>query len=237
MAPKTFSGNALASDKYKTIKIAIMHAAPKAWKRPGTRIYADNYRFGNSLYSGAVADLDKRSVDRPVSVMPFRSFSPPIETDRGVRRAVLEADLGIANYSNSELHRSLSAQRMNELGLTANYKHISQQEQTTTTTTSSALATAQAGGPVSPRAPLETFSTYASAKALANVEAELEESRARRRRQRAALFRPESYYEDASVALEPELTSNLEQSRPSPFWMERWYTKSMRAASRNYYPI
>jgi len=196
MAPKSFTG---------------------AWKRPATRIYNDNYRFGNSLYSGAVADLDKRSTDRPNLL---RTYSPPpLSVDPGVRRAVLEADLGIAGYSNSELHRSLSANRLNELGLTANYKHIA--HETTTTTSSNANRA------------VDTFSTYASAKALANVEAELEESRARRRRQRANLIRPESaYYADELPTMQdPEVTQT------SPFWMERWYNKSVRSVRHGVFPL
>jgi len=199
MAPKTFS-------------------APKAWKRPATRIYNDNYRFGNSLYSGAVADLDKRSV--ATSGMLRTNSPPPLSVDPGVRRAVLEADLGIANYSNSELHRSLSANRLNELGLTASYKPITSHEITTATTTNSNLAS------------VDTFSTYASQKALANVEAELEESRARRRRQRAALIRPESayYLDDSPVSQSVEGTT-------SPFWMERWYNKSVRSVRHGVFPL
>lgn len=192
--------------------------APKAWKRPATRIYNDNYRFGNSLYSGAVADLDKRTTDRPALL---RTYSPPpLSVDPGVRRAVLEADLGIANYSNSELHRSLSANRLNELGLTANYKQITQETTTTTTTNNANRA-------------VDSFSTYASAKALANVEAELEESRARRRRQRAALIRPESaYYADELPTIQdPEVTPT------SPFWMERWYNKSVRSVRHGVFPL
>lgn len=205
-------------------------SAPKAWKRPATRIYNDNYRFGNSLYSGAVADLDKKP-DRPISSI-IRPYSPPAVEDRGVRRAVLEADLGIANYSNSELHRSLSAQRLNELGLTAHYKPVQREERSSafeTTTSSTRLETSSTRA----AADTTTFSTYASAKALANVEAELEESRARRRRQRAALYRPESYY-DTEVA---PLTSEPEPIKESPFWMERWYSKSLRSVTRNYFPI
>jgi len=198
MAPKSFQG---------------------AWKRPATRIYNDNYRFGNSLYSGAVADLDKRTSDRPALL---RTYSPPpmMSVDPGVRRAVLEADLGIAGYSNSELHRSLSANRLNELGLTANYKQVTQE---TTTSTSNA------------NRGVESFSTYASAKALANVEAELEESRARRRRQRAALIRPESaYYADELPTMQdPEIHTQT----TSPFWMERWYNKSVRSVRHGVFPL
>ena len=65
--------------------------APKVWRRPYTSIYNDNYRFGNSLYSGAVADIENRSKGyTPYFASPN---SASLITDPGVRRAILEAEL------------------------------------------------------------------------------------------------------------------------------------------------
>ncbi|KAI1282123.1 hypothetical protein HDE_13213 [Halotydeus destructor] len=216
--------------------------APKTWKRPATRIYSDNYRFGNSLYSGAVADLDNKAPkDRPVA--SYRSFSPqPASNDAGVRRALLEADLGLTRYENSEMYRPLSANKLHAINTGAPGEHVhqaaagySRAQDVSSSAASSARDTLAASRSLldssysraahsSASALDTTFSTYASAKALANVEAELDEAKARRRRQRALVdTRPESYYTDDYGR---DVTYN--EGSANNYWMERC------SSARNY---
>ncbi|XP_065285601.1 uncharacterized protein [Dermacentor albipictus] len=61
--------------------------APRNWKRPLTLIYNDNYKYGNSLYSGALDDIEKR-YQASLSRTTFRS-------DRG--------DLGLSTFSSSNI--------------------------------------------------------------------------------------------------------------------------------------
>lgn len=61
--------------------------APRNWKRPLTLIYNDNYKYGNSLYSGAIDDIEKR-YQASMSRTAFRS-------DRG--------DLGLTTFASSHI--------------------------------------------------------------------------------------------------------------------------------------
>lgn len=61
--------------------------APRNWKRPLTLIYNDNYKYGNSLYSGAIDDIEKR-YQASMSRTAFRS-------DRG--------DLGLTTFASSNI--------------------------------------------------------------------------------------------------------------------------------------
>ncbi|XP_037581958.1 uncharacterized protein LOC119465228 isoform X1 [Dermacentor silvarum] len=61
--------------------------APRNWKRPLTLIYNDNYKYGNSLYSGALDDIEKR-YQASLSRTTFRA-------DRG--------DLGLSTFSSSNI--------------------------------------------------------------------------------------------------------------------------------------
>lgn len=38
------------------------YMAPKVWKRPFSSIYNDNYRYGTSLYSEAITDLERKEL-------------------------------------------------------------------------------------------------------------------------------------------------------------------------------
>lgn len=178
MGPKTFS-------------------APKVWKRPYTAIYNDNYRYGNSLYSGAVAEIENRSK----GYTPY--FSAPnasIISDPGVRRAILEAELLTssdilpANLMESmvqdhrgaaELSSMNHASSMSSANASSSMKEYqSIIEQTTTATTTSG------------RRGSDSFNTYSSAKELANLESGLEDARVRRRKQLAN--RPTTMYRSSS---------------------------------------
>ena len=39
-----------------------VYTAPKVWRRPYTTIYNDNYRYGTSLYSEAISDLESKDL-------------------------------------------------------------------------------------------------------------------------------------------------------------------------------
>lgn len=204
--------------------------APKVWKRPKTSIYNDNYRFGNSLYSGAVADMDKKYSERNPYIT---SYSPPPTIDSSAQRALMEAELGLYSRSHSATRASKHASEA-----VSNYSLTKE----TTTTTTSRGQTEREGN---------DFSSYASHKALANMEQEIEESRARRRT-RAAHRRPgSSYYEGEPVGLGHGHHVSLPPLSPQSqganavaaategqnFWMERWYEKSLRSVNKNMFPI
>lgn len=220
--------------------------APRVWKRPYTSVYSDNYRYGNSLYSGAVADIENRS--RGYGSLPYSSSyssGASVISDPGVRRAILEAELLTSSdimqpssmqsmMNNLETSKEMSSSSaLNRSSSSRNY----QLESTTTTITSSS------------RPEAASYSAYTSAKDLAHVESELEESRARRRRERQgrSLNRPETIYM-SSYEYDPMITSshNRATTPPAPSaainttaeshlkdWsLERWYEKAVRNAHR-----
>ncbi|KAH7636338.1 hypothetical protein HUG17_10308 [Dermatophagoides farinae] len=61
--------------------------APKVWKRPYTSIYNDNYRYGNSLYSDAVDEIE-RKYNEALARTSFRRDRP---------------DLGLSTFADSQL--------------------------------------------------------------------------------------------------------------------------------------
>ncbi|KPM02524.1 hypothetical protein QR98_0009390, partial [Sarcoptes scabiei] len=91
--------------------------APKVWKRPHTSIYSDNYRYGNSLYSDAVDEIEKKynssmaatrlGYDRPD--LGFSSFADSQLTGESVARN-LKTKAANESLSN-EIVRSLSTER------------------------------------------------------------------------------------------------------------------------------
>lgn len=165
-------------------------SAPKAWKRPYTSIYNDNYRYGNSLYSSALDDIERKynesmaktsyRSDRPdlgLSSMsgqgghsaPPPSSSPlPGDSSRFNRRAgafdSLDAEFG-ANRVSPTPHVGLTSFGSSELRKSS------------------------------------SFHAYQSIKHLNAMESSLEESRSRRARSRR---RPESaYYSTDDYTLPP----------------------------------
>ncbi|XP_064467509.1 uncharacterized protein LOC135378409 [Ornithodoros turicata] len=79
--------------------------APRNWKRPLTTIYNDNYKYGNSLYSGAIDDIEKR-YQNSVSRTSFRS-------DRGDANLTTFAssNIGSAGSALGSVHGSESTLR------------------------------------------------------------------------------------------------------------------------------
>ena len=138
--------------------------APRVWKSPYTSIYNDNYRYGNSLYSSAISDIERKyndslsrttfRSDRPD--LKFESFSPSLSGEPSsplpvVPRPDLTAAAGITTLdSRFESNLDLSRTSLRKV------------EKDTT----------------------DSFHAYQSAKALASMEVDLEEARSRRRRRR-----------------------------------------------------
>lgn len=223
--------------------------APRVWKRPYTSVYSDNYRYGNSLYSGAVADIENRS--RGYGSVPYSSSyssgGGSVISDPGVRRAILEAEL----LTSSDIMQPSSMQSM------LNNLEISQQQQQQSSllnrSTSSSSRNYQLESTTttisSSRPDAASYTAYTSAKDLAHVESELDESRARRRRDRQgrSLNRPDTMYTMSSYEYDPLITSaNHRTTTPPPSAMvnstaeshlkdwslERWYEKAVRNAHR-----
>lgn len=242
MAPKTFT-------------------APKVWRRPYTSIYNDNYRFGNSLYSSAVADIENRSK----GYAPYFAAPPTgsVISDPGVRRAILEAELLTSSdilptdliesalssskassnvkelNSSSAVHGSSSLTK-SDLSSSSYSRSILEQTTTTTTTSQTPIGGRRASDSLN-------FTAYSSAKELANLESELEQSRARRRRH--VTSRPTTIYVSGSGLAKGRSSSPLFSqlhdshlnasdsldagSTPTKDWsLERWYAKAVRNAHK-----
>ena len=228
--------------------------APRVWKRPYTSVYSDNYRYGNSLYSGAVADIENRS--RGYGSVPYSSSyssGASVISDPGVRRAILEAELltssdimapssmqsMLNNLEQSQMaaHNTSSSSALNRSTSSSSARNY-QLESTTTTITSSS------------RPEAASYSAYTSAKDLAHVESELDDARARRRRDRQgrSLNRPETFYM-SNYEYDPLISSSNNRATTPPSggsgvnsttaeshlkdWsLERWYEKAVRNAHR-----
>jgi chromosome segregation ATPase len=180
--------------------MAPKYSVPRVWKRPYTSIYNDNYRYGNSLYSEAISDIERkynealartRFRDRPD--VNFQSFSDSqLVGESIVQRQRALATAAAANLDSDRI-RSLSSSRA------ANYM------------SDDSLRRVQHS---------ESFDTYQSQRALSNVRAELDESKLRRSRSTSRRSRrPESAY--ASVSAFEEALLNKDEGHSQAFWMER----------------
>lgn len=208
--------------------------APKVWKRPYTAIYNDNYRYGNSLYSGAVAEIENRSK----GYSPY--FSSPNAAsyiaDPGVRRAILEAELLTssdilpANLMESMVAAAESsvknASSMSSANASSSMKEYQSIIETTTTTSTSG------------RRGSDSFNTYTSAKDLANLESGLDDLRIRRRKQLAA--RPTTTIYRSTSPLGGTFYHSTDQGNMSAdsildgsykdWSLERYYARAVRNA-------
>jgi hypothetical protein len=193
--------------------MAPRFSAPRVWKRPYTSIYNDNYRYGNSLYSEAISDIERkynealaRTKFRDRPDVNFQSFSD----SKLVGESIVQRQRAIASAANldSDRLRSLSSSRA------ANYM------------SDDSLRRIQHS---------ESFDTYQSQRALSNVRAELDESKLRRSRSTSRRSRrPESAY--ASVSAFEDALLNKDEGHSQTFWMERWYRNSLRSVAYNLYP-
>lgn len=227
--------------------------APKVWRRPYTSIYNDNYRFGNSLYSGAVADIENRSKGYTPYFASQNSAS--LITDPGVRRAILEAELLTSSdilpssMMENALHNSAhvgssAAQSASAVTSSVNALSSSVSKEISSRTMVSERRIEESTT-TRRRAGSDSYNTYASARELADLESGLEESRLRRRR--AAANRPTTIYvsntrsgsphtfhydTDQGVMLTSDGSSPPVGAHRQDWTLERWYAKAVRNAHR-----
>ena len=184
--------------------------APKVWKRPYTSIYNDNYRYGNSLYSSAIDDIE-RKYNESLARTSFRPDRPDLhfETFADQKRPSHPSlDVGSFRRPNQDLDLNDSS---------TNRSRIAQ----------SSLQSSNFD-----LKPSESFNAYQSVKDLASMEADLEDSRTRRRRKRAE---DKSFLSD-DIKYSSTNYRHTSPSNPPPLdaqnqalWTERWYNRSLRS--------
>lgn len=182
--------------------------APKVWRRPYTSIYNDNYRFGNSLYEDAIYNLERKYQD----TMARSLLDRPEISLRGLNEASVSKEL--ASMRQKAIDSALSNVRSISTSRASNYEDNFSRRQLQHS---------------------ESFNSYQSKKALADMEAELEESIARRSRSRSRRSRPESAYASVS-AFEDALLNDSPDGHNQAFLTERWYKNSLRSVSHDLYP-
>lgn len=191
--------------------------APKVWKRPYTSIYNDNYRYGNSLYSEAITDIEKK-YNEAMANTRLRGDRP---------------DLGLSSFTDSQLTGE-SAKRQDR---TTSASDKLADERSTYRSISLTRVNSFLDEPERKLAHSPSFDTYSSKRALDRINSEIEDSRLRRSNSRRGRrsSRPESAY--YSSALENTLLNGDANTGPSQsFWMERWYRNSMRSVAHDLYP-
>ena len=188
--------------------------APKVWKRPYTSIYSDNYRYGNSLYSEQISDIE-RKYNEAIASTRFRGDRP---------------DLGLSSFANSQLvgqaeiardrvssaHDNLLNDRVRSISLNRVNSYLEDRDRKL--------------------AHSPSFDTYSSSRTLDRVSSEIEESRLRRSASRrnisSSRSRPDSLYN----TFEASITNGADAKPSENFWMERWYRNSLRSVSHDLYP-
>ncbi|OTF76334.1 hypothetical protein BLA29_003838 [Euroglyphus maynei] len=189
--------------------------APKVWKRPHTSIYNDNYRYGNSLYSDAVDEIE-RKYNEALARTSFRRDRP---------------DLGLSTFADSQLKgesvaRNLRTQAAND-SLSNELTRAMSTERVHSYLEGSERRAHSAALASSP-----SFDSYYSSRQLNRLNSELEDCRLRRSMSR----RPESTYYTRQSSYEMS-TGNDDVGKPrDSFWMERWYRNSLRKVQNDLYP-
>jgi hypothetical protein len=225
-------------------------SAPKVWRRPYTSIYNDNYRFGNSLYSGAVADIENRSKGyTPYFASPN---SASLITDPGVRRAILEAELLTSSdilpsgMMENALHNSAVTASQTAAAVTNSANALSSSvSKEISSRTMISERKIEESSTTTRRRGSDSYNTYASARELADLESGLEESRLRRRR--AVANRPTTIYvsnvrsgsphrfmydSDQGVVLTGDGSLPPAGAHRQDWTLERWYAKAVRNAHK-----
>lgn len=193
--------------------------APKVWKRPYTSIYNDNYRYGSSLYSDAIVDIE-------------RKYNEAMATTRLARD---RPDLGLSSFADSQLTGASVAARDRTVAATENLSS-ERSRAISLGRTNSYLEESERKLAHSP-----SFDTYSAVKALDRINSDIEESRlkrstsVRRRRPESVVITPTTAYE--SALLNRGGNSHADNEGPGQsFWMERWYRNSMRSVAHELYP-
>jgi len=192
--------------------------APKVWKRPYTSIYNDNYRYGNSLYSEQIDDIE-RKYNESMATTRFRSDRP----DLGLSSFAYSQLIGQGEIARDRTERatdSLSNERVRSISMSRVNSYYEDRDRKL--------------------AHSPSFNSYSSTRDLDRMSSELEESRALRRSASrrsnisSSTRRPESLYNTFESTL---LNGDGANSGPSKdFWMERWYRNSMRSVQHDLYP-
>lgn len=199
--------------------MAPKFSAPRVWKRPYTSIYNDNYKYGNSLYSDEISNIERKynealarttfRSDRPD--INFQTFSDSQLTGESIisRQRALASAAAAATTLDSDLYRSTSSSRIRSEDT---YSRRLQKS--------------------------ESFDNYA--KAMANISSDLEESKLRRSRSTTRRRRPDSYGGALGLVgttpFEDALLNKDDGPHNKAFWTERWYRNSLRSVSYNLYP-
>lgn len=195
--------------------------APKVWKRPYTSIYNDNYRYGNSLYSDAIVDIE-------------RKYNEAMATTRLARD---RPDIGLSTFADSQLTGASAAAR-DRTAAAADNLSSERSRAISLGRTNSYLEESERKLAHSP-----SFETYSAVRALDRISSDIEESRlkrsasVRRRRPESVLITPTTAYESALLSRNTTAAAADNDAGPGQaFWMERWYRNSMRSVAHELYP-
>ncbi|CAG2169754.1 unnamed protein product [Oppiella nova] len=183
--------------------MAPKYSAPRVWKRPYNHIYNDNYKYGNSLYSDEISNIE-RKYNEALARTTFRSDRP---------------DLNLSSFSDSQLTGESIIQRQRALASAA--VAAATLESDRIRSMSSTRARADETAAFARRLQhSESFDNYT--KALANINSDIEESKLRRSRSTRSRRRPESTIGlVASTPYEESLLNRDEGQHNPNFWMER----------------
>lgn len=197
--------------------------APKVWKRPYTSIYTDNYRYGNSLYSDAVDEIE-RKYNEALARTSFRRDRP---------------DLGLSSFADSQLMgesmaRNLRTQAAND-SLSNEITRTMSTERVNSYLEGSERRAHSAALRSSSPSPYESYTS----RQLERLNSELEDSRRLRRStsRRSIPRRPESAYYQRQSSYEMSNDDNGVAKPRDSFWMERWYRNSLRKVQSDLYPV
>lgn len=202
--------------------------APKAWKRPYTSIYNDNYRFGNSLYSSAIDDIE-RKYNESMAKTSYRSDRPDLGLSSMSGQGGHSAP--VPTSSSSPIPESETRRRARAAGV---FDLLDSDLTSGRISPSPAVGLTAFGS--SELRKSSSFHAYQSIKHLNAMESSLEESRSRRARSRR---RPESaYYSTDDYTLppfspltppplpthhhSPKPTFDSVDAQSQALWMERW---------------
>jgi len=202
--------------------------APKVWRRPLTTIYADNYKYGSSLYAGAINDIERKYLES-MGRTQFRS-------DR--------ADLNLSSLAEQPTSHSSNVvpSSTNPPSPSGGASTTEQRARAAAAAAAADVLTGSAGDPPLTRSMSASRAQELNAEAhrqihdLSSFESYMNECKARRSRSRSRRVRDLGQTSSAMAEFESELyngTSDLDHSRL--FREERWYTNSLRGVSHDLY--
>ena len=193
--------------------MASKYTAPRHWKRPYTSIYNDNYKYGNSLYSDEISNIE-RKYNEALARTTFRRDRP---------------DVNFTSFADSQLTGESIIQRQRALASAAVASAALDADRIRSTSTSRVRSDENISRRLQHS---ESFDNYS--KAMANISSDLEESKLRRSRSIRSRQRPESLWVPTTTFEESLL--NKEDGHSKGFMTERWYRNSLRSVAYNLYP-